>query len=101
MIRPEHEFTLALVLVVAVAVMSGKAEATHRSMSARAEFVRSNPCPSTGKPKMPCPGYVVDHGIPLCAGGPDNPANMAWQRYRPESLQKDLWERQLCKKTKP
>jgi hypothetical protein len=25
-----------------------------------------------------CPGYVVDHIMPLCAGGADDPANMMW-----------------------
>jgi hypothetical protein len=26
-----------------------------------------------------CPGYVVDHIIPLKRGGADEPANMQWQ----------------------
>jgi hypothetical protein len=41
------------------------------------------------------PGYVVDHVIPLCAGGPDTPANMQWQDIR-ASYRKDVYERALC-----
>lgn len=28
--------------------------------------------------EVPCPGYQVDHIMPLCAGGADSPANMHW-----------------------
>lgn len=41
------------------------------------------------------PGFVVDHVLPLCAGGPDTPANMQWQR-RAESKVKDRYEVALC-----
>jgi len=51
----------------------------HRSSAQRAEFQRLNPCPATGKARGACPGYVVDHVRPLCAGGADHPANMQWQ----------------------
>ena len=50
-----------------------------RSHSTRSEFQRQHPCPATGEPRGPCPGYVVDHVQPLCAGGPDAPENMQWQ----------------------
>ena len=42
-----------------------------------------------------CPGWVVDHLVPLCAGGADAPGNMAWQRAD-EATRKDTIERQLC-----
>jgi hypothetical protein len=41
------------------------------------------------------PGHVVDHRIPLCAGGPDRVTNMQWQE-RQASYQKDVFERALC-----
>lgn len=41
------------------------------------------------------PGHVVDHIIPLCAGGPDTVGNMEWQTVA-RSYQKDVFERQLC-----
>jgi len=45
----------------------------------RREFQRANPCPSTGRATGACPGYVVDHVVPLKRGGPDAPGNMQWQ----------------------
>jgi hypothetical protein len=42
------------------------------------------------------PGYVADHQIPLCAGGLDVVANLAWQERR-ASYAKDVFERALCR----
>ena len=42
------------------------------------------------------PGYVVDHQIPLCAGGPDAMENLQWQEVT-ESYKKDVFERELCR----
>jgi len=50
-----------------------------RSQDARAEFQRAYPCPSTGKISGGCPGYVVDHIVPLNRGGADTALNMQWQ----------------------
>jgi len=50
-----------------------------RDPAARRAFVRSHPCPATGKTTGACPGYVVDHVIPLKGGGADAPENMQWQ----------------------
>ena len=50
-----------------------------RSPQAKREFQRSNPCPSTGHTSGACPGYVVDHVMPLKRGGADAPSNMEWQ----------------------
>lgn len=41
------------------------------------------------------PGFVVDHELPLCAGGPDVVENLAWQPVK-ESYAKDVFERRLC-----
>ena len=51
----------------------------HRSLEAKHEFKRSNPCPSIGKPSGACPGYVIDHVQALKHGGADAPSNMQWQ----------------------
>lgn len=50
----------------------------HRSEAAKDRFQRQNPCPVTGKTSGPCPGYQIDHKIPLSKGGADAPANMRW-----------------------
>lgn len=62
-----------------------------RSSSARNEFRRLNPCPATGGIKGSCPGYVIDHIIPLKRGGLDTPNNMQWQTQE-EAKAKDKWE---------
>jgi hypothetical protein len=62
-----------------------------RSSSAKNTFKRAHPCPATGEPKGPCPGYVIDHIVALKRGGPDTAANMQWQTVA-EAKAKDLWE---------
>lgn len=60
-------------------------------------FKQANPCPSTGKTSGSCPGYIVDHVIPLCNCGLDNPSNMQWQTTKDSKI-KDKQERIQCKK---
>lgn len=50
-----------------------------RNPAARSAFMRSHPCPATGRTSGACPGYVVDHIRPLKRGGADAPSNMQWQ----------------------
>jgi len=50
-----------------------------RSAASKNAFKRQQPCPSTGKSRGACPGYVIDHVKPLECGGADAPANMQWQ----------------------
>lgn len=66
-----------------------------RSKQALAEFRKAHPCPAPAAPRGRCPGYVIDHVKPLCAGGPDDPSNMQWQRIA-EAKKKDVDERRLC-----
>src|ERR1051325_12100699 len=49
-----------------------------RSEKARHDFQKSHPCPSTGRTSVGCPGYVVDHVMPLNRGGAAPPSNMQW-----------------------
>mgnify|MGYP000875724417 CR=1 FL=1 len=49
-----------------------------RSGAAIASFRRVEPCPVTSHQRGACPGWAIDHVIPLCAGGEDKPANMQW-----------------------
>lgn len=67
---------LALALLIAIALPADAR--ILRSKAAVAEFKRSNPCPVNGAKRGACPGWEVDHVVPLCAGGPDTAANMQW-----------------------
>lgn len=67
----------------------------HRSRVARAEFVRLNHCPSTGKAQGACPGWVVDHVVALACGGADHHSNMQWQTVE-DAKAKDKVERKGC-----
>lgn len=62
-----------------------------RDPEVRREFEANHPCPSTGRPSGACPGYVVDHVIPLKRGGPDATTNMQWQTIE-EGKAKDAVE---------
>lgn len=49
-----------------------------RSDAERHRFAREQPCPSTGQPRLPCPGWRIDHIIPLKRCGTDTTVNMQW-----------------------
>lgn len=66
-----------------------------RSGWARAEFKQLHPCPSTGRATGRCPGWIIDHVIPLACGGADAPRNMQWQTIAAAKA-KDRWERIGC-----
>ena len=70
-----------------------------RSPAVVRQFQRAHVCPSTGMSGR-CPGYVVDHIIPLClgpaAGGLDTVMNMQYQTLA-ASRAKDVIERQQCR----
>jgi 5-methylcytosine-specific restriction endonuclease McrA len=61
-----------------------------RSSAARAAFRRRHACPSTGRTTGPCPGFEVDHKIPLACGGPDTPDNMQWLTVEANRRKGDL-----------
>lgn len=88
---------LWIAVSVALIVGAGPAQAKRkRSSHAVAEFKRIQPCPVTGDSLGPCPGWVIDHVQPLCAGGPDQPGNMQWQTVADAKV-KDRAERETCK----
>jgi hypothetical protein len=87
---------LAVLLLAWAAFFVSDALATERSKKAIRDFRGDHPCPATGNIRGACPGYVVDHIRPLCAGGPDQPSNMQWQTV-PDAKKKDRLERQECR----
>ena len=70
-----------------------------RSMAVRAQFVRDTPCPVNHQVTGACPGWSVDHVIPLAEGGCDTAVNMQWLPLTIKSCAgtqcKDRWERRV------
>jgi hypothetical protein len=69
-----------------------------RSLTAKRNFVAVWACPSTGLHEISCPGWAIDHVIPLAKGGCDLAFNMQWLPNAIKSAAgrypKDRWE--LC-----
>lgn len=85
-----------LIAVLALTLSFPAFSITSRSYKARADFAKAHPCPSTGKPSpRKCTGYIIDHVVPLCAGGLDSPMNMQWQTVA-EAKAKDRGEKSQC-----
>ena len=90
--RQVYKYFLLSLLIIAF-----DANALPRSKAAVAEFKRANPCPSTQMRRGSCPGYQVDHRIPLKCGGPDRPDNMQWLSVDDHKA-KTKREARLCRK---
>lgn len=88
----------AAAAAAAVAAASAAATSTRHASTVR-EFRKTHACPATGKVQTTCPGYVVDHIIPLCAGGTDTVDNMMFQTTA-DSYRKDVQERAICRRLK-
>jgi hypothetical protein len=88
-----------LFIIALCAALNAQAASTDsiRKPSTVREFRKLNACPTTGKVQTTCPGYVIDHIIPLCAGGPDDVSNMMWQTQA-ASYKKDVMERAICRR---
>ncbi len=94
-----HKLLVVLFLAVGLAGgafprgggLSGHHGNTHRNSQAKHDFMKFNPCSSTGRTSGACPGYVVDHVVPLKRGGADYPSNMQWQTLQ-EAKAKDKRE---------
>lgn len=59
-------------LLALLALAACQDERPARSRAEVRAYQRETICPSTGKFGAPCPGYQVDHIIPLCWGGADD-----------------------------
>lgn len=60
-------------------------------------FVKVFPCPATLEESYSCPGFAIDHTIPLSMGGCDSQVNLTWLPDLIKSCGspecKDRWER--------
>jgi len=89
---------VAAILVATFATIAPSIEAKqHRSTAVKNAFKITHPCPANDRRRGPCPGYVIDHIIPLCAGGPDATSNMQWQTIAAGKI-KDKTEILSCRK---
>lgn len=72
---------------------------TLRSPHAIAAFKKRCACPSTGERSGSCPGWAIDHVIPLDCGGVDAVWNMQWLPDQIKSqkgeFSKDHFERRV------
>lgn len=66
------------------------------------DFTALHPCPSTGEARRECPGWAIDHVIPLSCGGCDSIGNLQWLPNNIKSAAmtddvwpKDRWERKI------
>jgi len=81
-----NRLTASLALAILAATALPADARIQRSKIAVAEFKRDHPCPANGAKRGACPGWEVDHPVPLCAGGPDTKANMQWLTKQAHAL---------------
>lgn len=84
------------IFLLALSLCADVSAAAARSNAARLSFVRLHPCPATGQARLPCPGYQIDHVIPLKCNGADHPDNMQWLTIKAHK-QKTKREAKLCR----
>lgn len=68
-----------------------------RSTWMRDTFKKIHPCPSTGLTSGACPGWQIDHVLPLASCGCDTLGNLQWLPVEIKTCAgiycKDRWER--------
>lgn len=71
----------------------------HRSRDVLRDYQSIHPCPSTGLTTGKCPGWALDHVVPLACGGCDAIINLQWMKLAIKSCAgrdcKDRWERAI------
>ena len=68
-----------------------------RSAAEVLAFKRQNPCPSTQLRRGACPGFQVDHKVPLKCDGLDKVLNLQWLTVKDHKA-KTRAESKLCLK---
>lgn len=90
-----------VIVIAALAATTCSTTSAARDSKVVYAFKKVYACPATGivSASAKCPGWVADHGIPLCLGGVDEVWNLHWQ-LKAESYKKDALERDLCRRLK-
>lgn len=65
-----------------------------------AAYKKAHPCPSTGKTIGACPGWAMNHVVPLACGGVDAVWNLQWMRIDVKHMV-DAYERKINAATPP
>ena len=91
--------SLAVMVMLWAMLLPARASEIVRDPGQVTAFKRGHPCPATGRSGGACPGWVVDHMLPLSCGGADLPSNMQWQT-KEAALQKDRLEWWACRRLK-
>jgi len=86
---PLQQVVVAIIFATLLSAADGR---VIRSNSAKAQFKAAHPCPATDRHSGACPGYVIDHVVPLACRGADSADNMQWQTIAAGKA-KDRWER--------
>lgn len=86
---------MKILIIIALFLGCFNAEARiERSRAAVAAFKHSHSCPSNGKRYGPCPGWEIDHIIPLKCKGADTTANMQWltvKAHKAKTRRENAW----------
>ena len=85
-----------ILLASLAALIEVAAGAAPRSSTAVRQFKAQQPCPATGQPGGPCPGWQIDHREALVCGGRDDLANLQWLTVE-EHKAKTRVEVKLCR----
>ena len=89
--------TLSLSLVEACEPARDKHGEIKRSSYQVKKFRKVNPCPATGLTTGRCPGYEVDHIVPLACCGADAPHNLQWLTIHDHDI-KTIEDNRMCRK---
>jgi hypothetical protein len=94
---PQQEALAALAVTLRLADGS-----IRRRADVLAAFKRQHPCPANGATTGACPGWAMDHIVPLVCGGCDEVSNLQWLPNQIKSAAgiypKDRWEQRVyCK----
>lgn len=114
-----NRILLSLMFVLSTAAWAGPLDETRycgspvrntdgtikRSSTVLTAFKKIHPCPATGLTTGACPGWSMNHVIPLACGGCDSVSNLAWLPVQIKSCSSwwcvDRYERKVYASLQP